>query len=372
MKNVGVFFGGKSTENEISIITGVMTLNVLDKEKYKVIPIYLDTNGTLKSSDEMFSVEGFKGRRDLFYDVILKDGYLYKFSRWRAKPIAKLDVGINCCHGICGEDGYIASLLKVNDIANCSPNLIPSAVFMDKSITRMVSSSLGINTPPFIKVNEVDFEKRSKVVLRYIERSIAYPLIIKPNLLGSSIGITIANDENELEQSILNAFKYDSSVIVEKYIEKKIEVNCACYKSDGQIFVSNCDVPLTTEKFYTLEEKYLKGNKGTENKSKVILCDEQIQKIQAYTKLLYKKFDFNGIVRADFLVSEGEVYFNELNAVPGSLAYYMFCSSFGEFKDLLDRLIVESEKRYKMEKNKIVDLKLGVLDNFNKISKYKK
>lgn len=366
-KTVAVFFGGRSCENEISVLTGVFVLNLLDQEKYAVFPVYVHTDGATYTSSKMTDLDVFKGGGVGDFERIFFDcgtAYALHSSKRKIRKIAKIDVILNCCHGGLGEGGGVSALAEWNGIALASPDLTASGVFMDKSLTKLAMRALSIPTVDYIRVNERDYEKRGAFLLRSIESRLKYPVVIKPAHLGSSIGITVAKNEEEAKAGIENGFVLDDRVIIEKYLENKQDVNCAAYALDGEIFVSEPETAFGAG-VYSFEDKYVKrdsdgGLLHAKGGGRVALSGELREKIRAYTKTVYKRLNLQGVVRLDFLVSDGKAYLCEVNTVPGSLAYYLFCERVIDAKRFFGDLLEEALRRAKTEK-KIVTT--GILQN---------
>lgn len=350
MRKVAVIFGGKSCENEISVLTGVFVLNVLGREKYDVTPVFFDTDGKAYTSPEMYDLEVFKkGDVALFKRVFFEDGYLWELKEkgagGRVKKLVKVDCAFNCCHGGLGEGGGVSALMEMNGIPLASPSVLPSAVFLDKAATKLIASALNIPKVDYIRVRENDYKKRGKFLLRSIGSRLKYPVVIKPARLGSSIGITLAKNEEEVEKGLDAAFLLDDKVIIEKYLDDKADVNCAAYKANGEIFLSDVEVASEKDGIYTFSEKYLKGGEsgkdGGRAGNKRRLDGDTIKKIKAYTKTLYKRMDLSGVVRVDYLVQGKDVYLSEVNTIPGSLAYYLFCERVTDARAFFFALIEE-------------------------------
>ncbi len=373
MRKVAVFFGGKSCESEISVLTGVMVLNLLDKNKYTIFPVYIHTDGLMYTSSDMFDVDIFrKASIKNFQRIFFEDGTMYALNskKRRIKPISSIDVALNCCHGGLGEGGGVSALMEWNEIPLASPDLTASGVFMDKGITKLVLQSLNIPTVEYIRVNEGDYRKRGAFLLKRIEPKLKYPVVVKPARLGSSIGITLAHNEEELKVSLETAFALDERVLIEKYLPNKTDVNCAAYMLHGEIVVSEPEKAFG-EGIYSFEDKYIKGCndvKQNANKNSSVFANEGGRvalkgvlrdKIRAYTKTVYKRMNLRGVVRMDFLVSEGDAYLCEVNTVPGSLAYYLFCERLTDARlflgDILEEALLEEKKEKKI-------LRTGILN----------
>lgn len=359
MRKVAVFFGGKSCENEISILTGVFVLNILDEEKFSPVPVYVHTDGGLYTSPAMTDLNFFREKRYGEMERIFFDGgsmYALNAKKRRVKRLGKVDAALNCCHGGLGEGGGISAMLAWNEIPFASPDLTSSGIFMDKSMTKVVMQALKIPTVDYLRVNEGDYEKRGTFLLRSVENKLKYPVVIKPAHLGSSIGISVAKNEGELKTALQAAFTLDDRVIVEKYLEGKADVNCAAYLRKGEIIVSEPEKAFG-EGIYSFEEKYVRrsGDHGTPLNAKAggryALTGDLREKIRAYTRTIYKRMNLNGVVRMDFLIHEGKVYLCEVNTVPGSLAYYFFCDRIIDakrfFADLIEEALVGADGKKK-------------------------
>lgn len=374
MRKVAVFFGGKSCEHEISILTGVMVLNLLDKSKYAVFPIYVDMKGGFFTSSSMFNLQTFKeGKRKNFQQIFFNEGSMYEMNikKYKVKPLAKIDVALNCCHGGWGEGGGVSALLELNDIPLASPDIALSGVFMDKNLTKFVLQALNIPTVDYVRINEADYRKRASVLLKRIELRLKYPVIIKPARLGSSIGIALAKNEAELKEGLEKAFDLDDRVVVEKYLSKKQDVNCAAYMRNGEIILSEPELAFEGG-IYTFEEKYIKQktDKNAENGMRdsvgnkihflqneggmSVLSGDLRDKIRAYTKTIYKRLNLHGVIRVDFLICEETVYVCEVNTVPGSLAYYLFCERLIDARAFLNDLLEEAICSWKKEKKEVI------------------
>lgn len=372
MRKVAVLFGGRSCENEISILTGVFVLNLLDREKYSPVPVYIHTDGEMYTSPKMTDLNVFREKKYAQFDRVFFDGgsvYELNVAKRKIKRLAKIDVALNCCHGGLGEGGGISAIMEWNGIPLASPALTASGVFMDKALTKIVMRGLGVPTVDYIRVNERDYEKRGAFLLRSIEARLKYPVVIKPAHLGSSIGIAVAKNESEAKAAIEHAFTLDHRVIIERFLENKQDVNCAAYAVRGEICVSEPEAAFG-EGIYSFEEKYVKRTSdgiGGKRDDRFIpksgggceLNRELREKIRTYTKTIYKRMNLKGAVRMDFLVSEEKAYLCEVNTVPGSLAYYLFCERISDARTFFSDLLEEAIRDWQTRDKKI--LSTGIL-----------
>ena len=370
MRKVAVVFGGRSCENEISVLTGIFALNILDRTAYQILPVYIHADGGMYTSPTMFSVDAFKdGGCEKFQKVFFNQSTMYALNekKGKIKALFQPDVILNCCHGGLGEGGGVSALAEWNKIPLASPDVTPSAVFMDKCLTKVVLRGLNIPTVDYIRVNETDYRKRGAFLLKRIESRLKYPVIVKPAHLGSSIGISVAKNEQEAKVAIESAFQLDGRILIEKYLANKTDVNCAAYSINGEIIVSEPERAFG-DGVYSFEDKYVKrttdgvqgkGEIHTNKGGRYALSKELRDKIRAYTRTVYKRMDLKGVVRMDFLVSGNTPYLCEVNTVPGSLAYYLFCERVTDARVFLGALIEDAVKNHTDTEKKI--LSTGIL-----------
>ena len=355
MKNIAVFFGGKSCEHDISIITGVLTLNSIDKTKFNVVPVYVHGNGNFYTGNLLFNVSNYKNldvKKLKKVTFLIGSDILYEVRKNKHKKLYKIDCGVNCLHGLNGEDGTLSGYLKLCNVPLASPNLFASSFSMDKDFTKIVLSGLNVEKLPYVRLHRSSFYLKRNTAIKMIEKKFKYPVIIKPCSLGSSIGISTAKNKQELENALILAFNYDVKVIVEKALENFKEINCSAYKTGESIIVSSCEEPILASEILTFNDKYLGSKTGSNKNFPADIPSEISSKIQSITEKIYRKCDFLGVIRIDFLVSNGKVYVNEINTVPGSLSYYLHCKTLKEFTNLLTNLIGEGIKEFNEENSR--------------------
>lgn len=341
MKNVAVFFGGQSVEHDISILTGVMTANSVDKERYNSVPIYIDKEGNWFTGGKLFDPDGYKSldKKKLTKCFIMGgDNTLYMVKGKKIKPLLNIAVAINCMHGERGEDGSLAGLLNLSKIPLASPQVLPSSACIDKRFTKIVMKGLSVNVLPSVYV-----EKESQIN-EIIDR-LEYPVIVKPNRLGSSIGITVASDEKSLRKAFMLAKKYGEGAIIEKKLEGFIEINCAAYLSLEGIVVSECEKPIGKSDLLSFEDKYSGGKREFPADISKKLSD----KIKKLTVKIYKELGCDGVIRIDYFIKDNKVFVNEINTVPGSLGYYLFSETLGGFTKMLNKMISVAQVKFAKE-----------------------
>lgn len=371
MKNILVFFGGRSTEHDVSIITGVLTLNSIDKTKFLPIPIYITKSGEWFTGDKLKNIEFFKNFNEKGLKKVrlgVSDGFLYELKKSKLKKLYAISGALNCMHGKNGEDGALCGILQLNKIPLASPNAFCSMLSMDKSLSKKILSSLDVLTVEGVTVMSKDYFAKKETVMLDIVNKLSYPVIVKPSSLGSSIGISVAKNFVELENSLKNAFFYDNEVLCEKYLDNAIDINCAVYKIGEKILVSECEKPVTANEILTFSDKYLGSKNGLSREFPANIKAEVSNKIKETTKFVYESLGFSGIIRIDYLLHGDTVYLNEINSVPGSMAYYLFCDTISSFTDLLTDLLNDSfisfikkdTKTYEYDSKIILDKIKGV------------
>ncbi|HBF86710.1 MAG TPA: hypothetical protein DDW54_03415 [Clostridiales bacterium] len=352
MKNVLVFFGGASSEHDVSVVTGVMTANCLGG-KYNAVPVYIDRENRWFTGDMLkdlswYKTENFKAVQKAA--VFAGDPCLYAVKKNRIKPLLRAYCAINCLHGLNGEDGSLAGILRLSGIPFASPSIFSSAASMDKYSTKIALKGIGVKTLRYVKADREEYyADRAKVVKETVGK-IGLPLIVKPSNLGSSIGITLVKSEEELFDAFDLAFRFDASAIVEVALENFREINCACYRSDGKCVVSETEEPVSANDILTFEDKY---GAGAERKFPADIPENVSGKIKKITEDVYRKLGFTGVIRIDYLLKDGVVYLNEINSVPGSLAYYLFTDSTENFSVMLGELIEEGIKEHNKYKSNV-------------------
>ena len=362
LKKIAVIFGGRACEREVSIITGTLACNLLRGGKYDVLPIYLDEQGRAYTSPLFFEIGEFRKKEFLkkAKRVTLDCGVVYEqVSRGRLKRICSLDGALNCCHGGLGEGGGVSAWLEMQGVPLASPPVAPSAICMDKALTKLMAKALNIPVVDGMRVKEADYRKRGAFLLKNMERRLHFPVIIKPAHLGSSIGIAVAKDEIEVKAALEAAFELDDCVVIEKFLIDKKDINCAAYSVDGEVYVSEAEEAFSSyDGVYGFTEKYIK--KEPKSGGRALMTGVLRQKIRGYTRTIYKRLDMEGVVRVDFLVQGDKVYLSEVNTVPGSLAYYLFCDRLSDAKCFLERLVENAIETHKKKQKRLVTT--GVLE----------
>lgn len=339
MPTVAVFFGGRSNESEVSVITGMLVCNLLRGGSYRVLPVYLPPEGGMVTADFRAVEEVVRPKKPPL-PVRVEGGTLVR-AKGRGRVVARFDVALNCCHGGMGEDGTLSALLAWHGVPLASPAMPESAVFMDKWLTKIAARGLDISVAPAVCLKEGE-DGAAKA------EEVGYPLVVKPVHLGSSIGVTVVHAPEELDAALALAFELDDAALLEKYFEGRRDINCAAARIGGEVRLSQPEEVFSAGDVLTYREKY---EEGRGSQCPADLSEEIALRIRAATHTLYEAFGMRGIVRADFLVVGEEVFFNELNMVPGSLAGYLLGGTLSGTRRLLEEVIADALARPKAQKH---------------------
>ena len=380
-KNALIIFGGNSYEHEISIITALIIYNNSRKSVYNLIPVYIDRNNEWFFYEQNnIKIQMFKDfkqnyKKNGFKKIYFKLNQNAIFYKKRLKEVKiDIDVCLNCCHGGEGENGDIISFLKLHNILVSSASSTALGVCMNKSLTKIFAKGLNIPTLKFDVLSKDMFEENSELI-NDIALKIGYPIIIKPLNLGSSIGIDIVNNEQALKEKLEIAFSFDNQVLIEKAIVQNMEeYNVACMLDNNQIIVSQIDKPIRKGDILSFNDKYVgdcKNDNNCNNHSLKVgkfgskaqyLSKKELgvgisskikRKIQFYSKKIYQKLGLSGVVRIDFIGQKEKIFLNEINAVPGSLAYYFFVPyNFKNVSSYIDAILNQTLKNKQQQTNK--------------------
>ena len=351
---VGVIFGGRSAEHEVSIVSATSVIGALDKEKYEVLPIGITPEGRWLSSEQAIELLKNQTNVESLPEHILvpdprKQGLVeLKDSSAQSLP-QRIDVAFPVLHGTYGEDGTIQGLFELADIPYVGAGVLGSAVGMDKVVQKQLLRQADIPVTPDVWFMINEFRTNSKKILWRVERALRYPCFVKPANLGSSVGISKANDRKELIQAIELAAEYDLKILVEKCVGQAREIECSVLGNDKPIASVPGEI-IPSNEFYDYDAKYVDG------KSKAIipapLPKSVAKRVQDYSVRSFLVLNCSGMGRVDFLVRKrtNTIYLNELNTIPGftSISMYpkLWIASGISYPELLDRLIQLAIERH--------------------------
>ena len=372
-KQIGVIFGSRSCEREVSIISAVQLMRYINTEKYDVIPVYIDEHGDWFTGSPLMDIQSYKpfnpstkGIVKVFPDLSAGSGALLHltkgsklFSRERLEIVARIDVYIVVMHGMNGEDGTLQGLLELARIPYTSTGVTGSAIGMDKIIMKQFFTGADLPVLPGNWFTRNEFSTDTEKVLNTVKDNLGYPVFVKPANLGSSIGVSRADNEEELKESLSLAFEYDRRVLVEKGLDKPVELNCRVLGYDDELIASPIEMPLNHDLFLDFRDKYLGGggSKGMASLSRMLpapIDDELKNTIQNLSKQIFRLMDCKGVVRIDYMfdrISE-KLFITEINTIPGSLAFYLWEKDGISYGELIERMIQYAEKAY-ADKNMI-------------------
>ena len=380
MLNVALFFGGRSTEHDVSIISAVQAMNYFDTEEYLIFPIYISKDNEFYYSPlfrNVGAVKSYKEDPSVQRVVFLKTNGKVKmvnfhYETGREEVISELDVAFPIVHGTNVEDGILQGFLKTLDIPFVGCDVLSSAIGMDKYVMKVFLKAEGYPVLRAKKYSSYNFPNIEEILIN-IEEEFKYPVIVKPVNLGSSIGISKAYNSTELRGSLANAFKYSDKVLVEKAIQNLKEVNCSVLGNAYECIVSECEEPITNHEVLDFEEKYIagsksNGSKGLESLHRRIpadISDKTRADIQKISLSVFKCLECNGVTRLDYMIDldTNELWLNEINTIPGSLAFYLWEKSGISYSQLLDRLIKLAINRFEEEKSINYNFDSSILDS---------
>lgn len=366
-KQVGVIFGSRSCEREVSIISAVQLMRHADQEKYDIIPVYIDESGNWYTGDALKDIGSFKpfnpdkkGITKVFPDLSSGSGALLThargtglFSKDRIEIAARIDVYIIVMHGLHGEDGTIQGLLELANVPYTSTGVAGSALGMDKIMMKQFFRGADLPVLPGIGVTRTRYLSEPKIVFEEVEKELGYPVFVKPANLGSSIGVSRADDRESLEDSLELAFEYDRRVLIEAGLDKPIELNCSVLGYDEEIEASPIEMPINQDEFLDFKDKYLAsgGSKGMASLHRVLpapIEDELRDEIQEMSRKIFRMLDCKGVVRIDYMFDKnaGKLYITEINTIPGSLAFYLWENAGVAYTRLIDRMVGYAEKAH--------------------------
>lgn len=339
-KKIAVLFGGKSAEHDISVLTAVQAMSALDRSKYEIYPVYIKN---ALYTGELFSVRDFTPFNEKAHkEIALEKGVFFHKKRGKSVVDFIPDAALLCTHGGEGENGVLQGVLEFNGIPYTSANVKNSAIGMDKLLQKQIFSEMLLNVVKYIRVDRDDFAADRQKTAAHIEMFLDYPVIVKPAGQGSSIGIRLAENREELFFCLEVAACFDKNIIVERALTDFIEVNCAAFAIGGETVVSETEQPLNWRGFLSFDDKYIGGGNGSGEKHRTPAPIGGLNDaVKSAVKRIYGELGLSGVVRMDFLVdtAENKLYINEINTIPGSLAFYLFEPTGISFSALLDNII---------------------------------
>ncbi|MCH5182649.1 MAG: D-alanine--D-alanine ligase [Oscillospiraceae bacterium] len=365
---VAVLFGGRSVEHEISVISAVQAMESLNKETYDILPIYMTKDNEFYTGDVLRDIRRYR-------DVpgLLKDATRVTFAREEGRVVVKRvpakrfgssviampDVAFPIVHGTNVEDGALQGFLRTLGIPFVGCDVLASAVGMDKYVMKLLWQAMGFPVLPALRFSAAEYSDPEGIV-RQAEEQIGYPMIVKPVNLGSSVGISKASDRDGLYAALDTAFTFADTVLLEHAVTNLREINCAVLGDEDGAEASVLEEPVSTDEILSYTDKYMdNGGKGGKTGGKSAgmaslkrkipaeLPQERTEEIRSLAVRAFQALGCSGVARIDFMI-DGEtdkVYLNEINTIPGSLAFYLWEAAGLSYPALLDKLISLARKR---------------------------
>ncbi|MBP3920368.1 MAG: D-alanine--D-alanine ligase [Bacilli bacterium] len=376
---VGVIFGGQTVEHEVSIISAVQAMNNMDTNKYEIIPIYIDKDRTWYTGKMLTDIEIYK-------DMDLLKRYAKKVTLCKKSnsfflintkgifrhDIAEIDIAFPIVHGLNVEDGTLQGYLDTIGIPYVGSKVLGAALGQDKVVMKQVFESSGIPVVPYTWFYDIEYYNNKETIIENVKK-LKYPVIVKPANLGSSVGINIANKQEELDQAIEEAIKYDTKIVIEKVIEEMTEVNCSVLGNYEYQNTSTLEEVMGADEFLSYQDKYLggsKNSKGMVSTNRIIparIDDKLKEQIKETSKQVFRTLNLSGVCRIDYIIDKkkNKYYVNEPNTIPGSLSFYLWESIGKPYNELLDDMINIAIKDYKNRSRKTYSFDSNILSNCN-------
>lgn len=389
---VGVIFGGESAEHEVSIISAIQAINKMNEEKYDIIPIYITkdrqwyTGAMLKDIDSYQDLSLIKKYATNVVLVEKNNRFILQKKKGLFKrEVAEIDIAFPIVHGTNVEDGVLQGYLQTIGIPFVGPNTYAGVVGQDKVFMKAIFEKEDFPLSKYVWFYDSEYKTDKDEVLKKISK-LKYPLIVKPATTGSSIGISYAEDEAKLCEAIDDAINYDTKILVEEVVENLKEVNISVLGNYEHQKLSVIEEVNGHNKFLTYEDKYIgggktkakfgvksvpscKGSKGMLSASRKIpadLSDKLKEEVETVAKKAFKALGSSGCCRIDFLIDskKNKVYVNEINSIPGSLAFYLWEPLGKDYTELLDDMINIGIKDYKKRSSKTYTFDTNILQGF--------
>lgn len=368
---VGVFFGGKSVEHEVSVISGLQAYRNLNPETYEPVAIYISKQGEMYVGEKISEIESYKGdikalTAESTRVTLINDGGKIRLIRYPAKRFGSnimdtIDVALPVVHGTNVEDGNLAGFLHSLSCPYVGCDVLSAALGMDKYAAKIMMKAQGIPVLDCLTVKRREYQLNPDAFLEKAEKETRYPVIVKPVNLGSSVGIKKAANREALREALDYAFDFSDRVLVENAVEHLREINCAVLGDKDGVKTSECEEPISHDEILSYADKYTSGGGKAGSKSAGMadtkrrlpapISDGMKQTIQTYAADAFMALGCSGVARVDFLLDTDtdEVYVNEINTIPGSLAFYLWEAGGMSFSALLDELIRLALKREREE-----------------------
>lgn len=350
--NIGVIFGGKSVEHEISVITALQAMDNIDKEKYEVIPIYITKDLVWYTGGMLRHIDSYKDFRliDRYatkVNLINKDGrFILQKSNGIKREINEIHLAFPIVHGKGVEDGTIQGYLSTLGIPCVGSDVYASALGQDKIFTKQLLEFNNIPVTDYVWFYDTDYLKDKDELFKKINK-LNYPLILKPARLGSSIGIEIINRKEELDNAINSSLDYDERFLIEEYIEKKREFNCAVMGTYNKIQTSAIEEVINEDGICTYQDKYTLETSENPKIKKIYPIEspkELVKNIEEYSTQTFRLLCAKGMLRVDYLYDtvKKKIYVDEVNIIPAYFSHHLWTDKNIDYREIMDVLIKQA------------------------------
>ena len=386
---VGVIYGGESVEHEVSVISAMQAMNKLDQEKYEIIPIYITKDREWYTGEMLKDIEVYQDLsliKKYGKNVVLyynNGSFVLQKKTFPKSVVADVDIILPVVHGTNVEDGGLQGYLQTIGVPFVGSDVYASVVGQDKVFMKDIWKNAKLPMTDYVWFYDVDYKQDSDAVIEKVEK-LAYPVIVKPATTGSSVGIAVCSKREELVEAIDDAIQYDKKILVEEVVENLKEVNIAVMGNYEHQKVSEIEEVLSGNKFLTYADKYIGDGKGKLKGAKVPmkgtskgmasanrklpaeLPDKVRKEVEEVAVEAFKTLGSSGNSRIDFLVDDAKnkVYINEINSIPGSLAFYLWEAKGIDFSTVLDEMINIGVKDYKKRVSKTHSFETNILKGF--------
>ena len=387
---VGVIFGGESVEHEVSIISAIQAMNKIDLDKYEVVPIYISKDREWYTGEILKDIETYQDFgliKKYCKNVVLyyrNGSFVLQNKKGLFKSVVKdIDIAFPIVHGTNVEDGVLQGYLQSIGIPFVGGDVYASVVGQDKVFMKDIWKSADIPMTKYVWFYDIDYKSNKDEVIKKVSK-LKYPVIVKPACTGSSVGISVCENEEKLIEGIDDAIQYDSKILVEEVVENLKEVNIAVIGNYEHQKVSEIEEVLSANKFLTFNDKYIGGGKGktkgaknikvtnskgmasTNRKLPADISKATREEVENIAVRAFRALGSSGNSRIDFLIDDktNKVYINEINSIPGSLAFYLWDAKNVDFASLLDNMIQIGIKDYKKRVSKTHSFDSNILAGF--------
>lgn len=385
MIKIGVFFGSQSVEHEVSVITALQAMNHLKNlNDYSIVPVFIDKSGDWYTGQALMSIENFKDMPKLLEnctkvnmvrqgkEVVLIPNPVKRFG---PALIDRIDIAFPIIHGTFGEDGTIQGIFEMTGLPYVGCDVLAASMTMDKTICKHVLMANDIPVIDGVWFTTDDWLRESEKLTQSVADKLGYPVIVKPANMGSSVGVSVAHSSDEFYDAVHFCREFTNRILVEKMVEDLMEINISVLGDCEGVEVSACERPLSSSEFLSFEDKYTSGGassggtkgakggsggsggskaSGMASLSRVLPADishAMREDIENIAKKAFLAVDASGVTRLDFIIDKATdtIYLNELNTIPGSLAFYLWAESGKPYETLLEDLI---ELAYRKDRRK--------------------